>query len=125
MKLKKLFLLVLVLVLVLDGFKACAQLTPTYYTNCLAVTPFQCQTITTNLLPSQYNTNNIWQGRHIGIGMSFVGGGSTNTGTIGFQFAVMSKNKGVITTTRPFTITSTVNGTTPVTDWAVIPNYNL
>ena len=102
-----------------------AQLTPTYYTNCLAVTPFQCQTVTTNLMTTQYNTNNIWQGRHIGIGMSFVGGASTNTGTVGFQFAVRSRANGVITTTKPFTITSTANGTTPVTDWAVIPNYNL
>src|SRR5450756_1265855 len=123
MKLKKLSVLVLVLVLVLDGFKACAQLTPTYYTNCIATgaLPFQCQTVTTNLLPAQYNTNNIWQGRHIGIGMTFVGGASTNTGTVGFQFAVRSKANGVITTTRPFTINSTANGLTPVTDWAVIP----
>jgi hypothetical protein len=104
-----------------------AQLTPTFYTNCLATgaLPIQCQTVTTNLLPTQYTTNNIWQGRHIGIGVSFVGGASTNTGTVGFQFAVRSRANGVITTTRPFTITSTANGTTPVTDWAVIPNYNL
>ena len=102
-----------------------AQLTSTYYTNCLAVTPLQCNHTTTNLQPSQYNTNNIWQGRHIGIGVNFVGGASTNTGTVGFQFAVRSRANGVVTTTRPFTITSTANGTTPVTDWAVIPNYNL
>ncbi|HEV2693424.1 MAG TPA: hypothetical protein VG347_11060 [Verrucomicrobiae bacterium] len=102
-----------------------AQLTPTYYTNCLAIPAIQCQNTVTNLQLGQYNTNNIWQGRHIGIGLSFVGGASTNTGTIGFQFAVRSKANGVITTTRPFTVTSTANGTIPVVDWAVIPNYNL
>jgi len=104
-----------------------AQLTSTFYTNCIAAAalPLQCQTTTTNLLPTQYNTNNVWQGKNLGIGVSFVGTAATNTGTVGFQFAVRSQHNGVITTTKPFTITSTANGTNPVTDWAVIPAINL
>lgn len=116
---------ILSLLLILSAFAVRAQLTPTYYTNCLAATPFLCNNTSTNLPAAVCVTNNIWQGRHIGIGMSFVGGASTNTGTVGFQFAVRSRANGVTTTTKPFTITSTANGTTPVTDWAVIPNYNL
>ena len=105
---------------------AVAQTSSTYYTNCLAVVPLQCQTTSSNLLAFQYYTNNIWQGRHVGIGLNFAGGASTNTGTVGFQFAVRSRGaNGLTTTTKPFTITSTANGTAAVTDWAVIPNYNL
>lgn len=97
----------------------------TYYTNALAV-PINCQLTATNLSTAQNYTNLIWQGRHIGIGVSFGGQASTNTGTIGFQFAVKSRGaSGTLTTTRPFTITSTANGTSGVTDWGVIPNYNL
>lgn len=103
-----------------------AQTASTYSTNCLAAAPFQCETVTTNLLATQYNTNNIWQGRHVGIGLSFCGNASTNTGTVGFQFAVKIHGvNGTVTTTHPFTITSTANGITPVADWAVIPDYNL
>jgi len=104
-----------------------AQLASTFYTNCLAAgaLPFQCSTITTNLLPAQYATNTVWQGRNLGVGVSFVGTAATNTGTIGFQFAVRSQHNSVSTTTKPFTITSTANGTNPVSDWAVIPGYNL
>jgi hypothetical protein len=102
-----------------------AQLTGTYSSNCLAA-PITLQTASSNLLSGQYNTNRVWQGRHLGIGMSFAGGSATNTGTIGFQFAVLENGTNNLkSTTRPFTFTSTANGTTPVIDWAVLPNYTL
>jgi len=99
-----------------------AQLAGTYSANMLT-TPLALQTTSSNLLASQYTTNRIWQGRNLGIGMSFVGGSATNTGTIGFQFGVVSGGANAQkTTTKPFVITSTVNGTTAVVDWAVLPN---
>ena len=69
-------------------------------------------------------TNPIWQGRNVGIGMQFGGLASTNTGTIGFQFAVKTRGSGtngLVTTTKPFTVTSTANGVTGVTDYAALP----
>lgn len=110
-------------VAILCGTNANGQLTATYSSNMLTA-PLALQTTSSNLLTSQYNTNRIWQGRHLGIGMSFVGGSATNTGTIGFKFGVVYGGaNGYKTTTTPFVITSTVNGTTPVIDWAVLPNY--
>lgn len=112
-------------VLCASALSSKAQLTDTYNSNMLAG-PIVCQTAVSNLAVGQYNTNRIWQGRHLGIGMSFVGGSVTNTGTVGFQFGVQFKGiNGFITTTKPFTITSTANGTTPVADWAVLPNYTV
>jgi len=102
-----------------------AQLTGTYSTNCLPA-PITLLTTSSNLLSTQYTTNRIWQGRNIGIGMSFVGGSATNTGTIAFQFGIVANGANALkTTTRPFTVVSTANGTTPVIDWAVLPNYTL
>lgn len=107
------------------GFSSEAQLTGTYSSNMLTG-PVVCQTTVSNLAVGLYNTNRIWQGRHLGIGMSFVGGSATNTGTVGFQFGVQFKGpNGFITTTKPFTVTSMANGMTPVADWAVLPNYTI
>jgi hypothetical protein len=102
-----------------------AQLAGTFYTNCL-VAPVTLQTSASNLLAGSIVTNRVWQGRHLGIGLQFAGGSATNTGTIGFQFGVMFRGaNGLVTTTRPFTINSTANGTALVNDWAVLPNYTL
>jgi hypothetical protein len=104
---------------------ALGQTTPTYSSNCLAG-PVTLLTASSNLLAAQYYTNRIWQGRNVGIGVTFAGGSATNTGGIGFQFGVLiGGTNGFKTTTRPFTITSTANGVTPVTDWSVLPNYTL
>lgn len=112
-------------VLCVSALNSKAQLTGTYSSNCLTG-PITMLTTSSNLLSTQYTTNRIWQGRHIGIGMSFAGGSTTNVGTIGFQFGVVANGVNALkTTTRPFTITSTVNGSTPVIDWAVLPNYTL
>ena len=112
-------------VLCVSALSSKAQVTGTYSSNCLTA-PVTLQTASSNLLATQYNTNRIWQGRHIGIGMSFVGGSATNTGTIGFQFGVVANGVNALkSTTRPFTITSTANGATQVIDWAVLPNYTL
>ena len=104
---------------------ASGQLTATFSSNCLAG-PVTLTTTSSNLVSTQYNTNRVWQGRHLGIGMSFVGGSATNTGLIGFQFAVMENGVNQLkSTTQPFTITSVANGATPVLDWAVLPDYTL
>ncbi len=121
---KKIFLIALG-VLGVSALTSRAQTTATYYSNCLTA-PITLQTAASNLVAGSYNTNRVWQGRHLGIGMSFAGGSPTNTGTIGFQFGVVINGANNLkTTTRPFTITSTANGTTPVIDWAVLPNYTL
>jgi len=100
---------------------AMAQTTATYSSNCLAG-PVTLLTTSSNLLAAQYSTNRVWQGRNVGIGVTFAGGSATNTGGIGFQFGVLIGGaNGLKSTTRPFTITSTANGTTPVTDWACSP----
>lgn len=112
-------------VLCASALSSKAQLTDTYNSNMLTA-PIVCQTTVSNLVVGQFNTNRIWQGRHLGIGMSFVGGSATNTGIVGFQFGVQFKGaNGFITTTKPFTVISTANGTTPVADWAVLPNYTV
>lgn len=104
---------------------AFAQLTDTFSSNCLSG-PVTLTTTSSNLVSTQYYTNRIWQGRHLGIGMSFAGGSATNTGMIGFQFAVMENGVNQLkSTTRPFTITSVANGATPVIDWAVLPDFTL
>ena len=100
---------------------AFAQVTSTYSSNMLA-TPIVCQLATTNLAAGLYVTNRVWQGKNLGISMVFAGGAASNTGVIGFQFAVLTRgSSGVMTTTHPFTLTSTATGTTPVVDWGVIP----
>lgn len=102
-----------------------AQVTATYTSNMLT-SPIVCQAATTNLAAGLYNTNRIWQGKHLGIAATFWGGASSNNGTIGFQFAVLTRGaNGVMTTTKPFTFTSTANGTTPVNDWFVLPSYTV
>ena len=102
-----------------------AQLTATYSSNLLTA-PVVCQTASSNLAAGQYNTNRLWQGKNLGIGMAFAGGSATNTGTVGFQFGVQIHGvNGQLSTTRPFTITSTANGTTPVVDWGVLPSYTV
>jgi hypothetical protein len=107
------------------AFNAGAQTTATYSSNMVTI-PIICQHATTNLAAGIAYTNRVWQGRNIGIGMSFWGGNASNNGTIGFQFGVVAQGANAQkTTTRPFTITSTVNGTTPVIDWAVIPATTL
>jgi len=104
---------------------ASAQLTATYSSNLLTA-PVICQTVSSNLPAGLYVTNRLWQGKNLGIGLSLVGGSATNTGTIGFQFGVQIHGvNGQLTTTRPFTITSTANGTNPVLDWAVLPSYTV
>jgi hypothetical protein len=104
---------------------ALAQLSGTFSSNCLTG-PVTLTTTSSNLVSTQYNTNRVWQGRHLGIGLSFGGGSATNTGLIGFQFAVLANGVNQLkSTTRPFTITSVANGTAPVVDWAVLPNYTL
>jgi len=104
---------------------AWGQLTSTFSSNCLTG-PVTLLTASSNLVSTQYYTNRVWQGRHLGIGLSFVGGSATNTGMIGFQFAVLVNGLNQLkSTTRPFTITSAANGVTPVLDWAVLPNYTL
>ena len=78
------------------------------------------------MIGTQFYTNRVWQGRHIGIGVSFVGGSATNTGSVGFQFGVVTGGtKAIGSTTRPFQFTSSANGTTAVNDWFVLPNYTL
>jgi len=102
-----------------------AQVTSTYSSNMLT-TPIVCQLAATNLAAGLYNTNRVWQGKNLGISMAFTGGAASNTGTIGFQFAVLTRGSGgLMTTTHPFTLTSTVTGTTPVVDWGVIPSYTV
>ena len=104
---------------------AFGQLTDTYSSNCLTG-PVTLTTTSSNLVSTQYSTNRVWQGRHLGIGMSFVGGSATNTGLIGFQFAVLENGVNQLkSTTRPVTITSVANGATPVVDWAVLPDFTL
>ncbi len=101
------------------------QVTDTYSSNLLTA-PVVCLTVTSNLLIGQYNPNRVWQGKNLGIGMSFIGGSATNTGVIAFQFGVqIHGGNGQFTTTRPFTVTSTANGTNPVVDWAVLPSYTV
>lgn len=125
MKTKFKFILGLALGLCAFVVPSKAQLTGTYSSNCLTG-PIMLLTTSSNLLSTQYSTNRIWQGRHIGVGMSFTGGSATNTGTIGFQFAVMVNGANNLkSTTRPFTITSTATGAAQVIDWAVLPNYTL
>jgi hypothetical protein len=108
--------------------RAQAQLTATYNSNMLTA-PVVCQHTATNLAVTLFNTNRIWQGRNLGIAMSFWGGNASNNGAIGFQFAVLTRGaagtNAPMTTTRPFTITSAVNGVTPVVDWAVLPSYTV
>jgi len=104
---------------------AFAQVTSTYSSNMLT-TPIVCQVATTNLAAGLYVTNRVWQGKNLGISMVFAGGAASNNGVIGFQFAVLTRGyNGVMTTTHPFTLTSTATGTTPVVDWGVIPSYTV
>jgi len=115
----------LALALCLPVVSVRAQLTDTYSSNLLTA-PVVCQTVLSNLPAGLYATNRLWQGKNLGIGLSLAGGSATNTGTIGFQFGVQIHGvNGQLTTTRPFTVTSTANGTNPVVDWGVIPSYNI
>ena len=110
---------------VLSRNTATAQVFDTYSSNMLN-SPIVCQLATTNLAVGLYNTNRIWQGKNLGIAMAFSGGAASNNGTIGFQFAVLTHGiNGQMTTTHPFTLTSTVTGTTAVVDWGVIPSYTV
>jgi len=112
-------------VLCASALSSRAQVTATYSSNMLTA-PIVCQASSTNLAVGLYNTNRIWQSKNLGISMSFAGGSASNNGTIAFQFAVLTHGvNGQMTTTHPFTLISTANGTTPVVDWGVIPNYTV
>jgi hypothetical protein len=112
-------------VLCASALSSRAQVTATYSSNCLTA-PITLLTTSSNLISSQYYTNRLWQGRHLGIGMSFTGGSATNTGGIGFKFAIIGNGVNALkSTTTPFIVTSTANGATQVIDWAVLPNYTV
>lgn len=115
-------LLLCLCVLCASVFSSRAQVTATYSSNMLT-SPIVCQVATTNLATGLYNTNRVWQGKNLGISMVFAGGASSNNGSIIFEFAVLTRGpSGVMTTTHPFNLSSTANGTTPVIDWGVIPS---
>ena len=124
---KKLFIISLAaLGLCASALNAPAQVTATINKSALG-TPIECLTVTTNLPGPLLTTNIFTPGKHLGVGVILYGGNATNTGTTALQFNAMfgGTNGLVKTTTKPFTIPFTANGTTVVKDWYVIPDYTL
>ena len=95
---------------------------PTYTAQAISG-PVTLITTTSNLAASQTFTNSIRRG-HLGLGVVYNGGDATNTGVVGFRCRVVFGGTNQ-TTTTPFTLTSTANGTTAVRDWMVVPDYTL
>ena len=121
----KLYAAIMIAGLVAFVLPAHAQVTSTRVVTALT-NVITCQATSTNLSGSQLITNSISQGKNLGIGVYYVGGSATNTGNIGFRFKIIFGGTNALkTTTVPFTVVSTANGTTAVADWGVLPNYTL
>jgi hypothetical protein len=114
----------LLLLPALAALPAAAQVIPTYSVKCIK-SNFVANTVTSNLHASLLITNVIGQGKHMGVGYSFVGGDATNTGLVGLQFDILFATNSLKTTTQPITVTGTANGVTAVIGWSVVPEYTL
>lgn len=102
-----------------------AQVTPTTTVPIFATNVIVFSHTSSNLTAAQKYTNTVRQGLNFAVAPQFVGGTSTNTGTLAIQFDIGYSNGTLVTTTLPLSVRSTANGTTWVRDWVVLSASNI